>query len=386
MPLLLVALFACGSPEPEASPAPVEAAKAAPVASFDPDDPTSCAPCHGQVVSEWQTSMHSQAHHDRDPIYGAMRTLRMAKQGEAVGGKCLTCHTPRAPEAPDSAAAQAGVSCATCHAAAEVHADRGPGAKALVFDDTVFRSARDVAPGASPVHGTGPAAPHLADGRTMCLACHDATTTPADQPACTTGPEHEALAGDGTCVSCHMPRVDGPSGAVSGRADHPSHAFLGPHQAWSGDASFLASAVDLTVALEGRTATVTLTNQAGHAFPTGFPGRMAVLVVKGLDAGGATVWSNVPEQGLPEPAFLLNKVYVDADGKPVAAPFAKELKADRRLVPGEVRPVTVEVPAGVVAVEAELVFRLLPPPLAKALKVDALDIATPRGLGAVRSE
>ena len=69
------------------------------------------------------------------------------------------------------------------------------------------------------------------------------------------------------------------------------HAFLGPHHAWyHDDSTFLASSVDLLAELDGQTATVTLVNQTGHAFPSGFPGRMAVVMVKGLDAQGTAVW------------------------------------------------------------------------------------------------
>ena len=140
---LIVALFACGSPT--ATTATTEAAEPDRPVLVDFDNPEACAPCHATVVAEWQESMHARAHHDNDPIYGHMKALRMKKQGEQIAGKCQQCHNPRAPAEPDSPAGRQGVSCATCHAATEVHRDRGPGAKALVFSDDTLRSARDVA-------------------------------------------------------------------------------------------------------------------------------------------------------------------------------------------------------------------------------------------------
>jgi len=381
---ILIWGLACGSPPtpepptPPPSPSPA-AVREAPAASVDLDDPTSCAPCHGTVVEEWNESMHARSHHDNDPIYGAMKALRMAKQGDAIGAKCQRCHTPRAPSAPDSPAGRMGVSCATCHAATEVHRDRGPGAAALVFDDGVLRSARDLPAGASPVHGTGPAAPHLADGQTMCLACHDATETPAGAAACTTGPEHRSLDDSATCTSCHMPRVDGPSGVVSTRGHHRAHTFAGPHRAWyQDDPSFLASAVDLSVSRQGPKVVATLVNRADHAVPTGFPGRMMVVMARGLDAEGATVWSNISGDPMADDSdAVLNKVYVDAEGNPVPAPFADALARDHRLRPGETRTLSWSVPPDVARVQVELVMRLLPPKLADTLGIDGVE-AQPR--------
>ncbi len=375
---LLVWLLGCSLPSsPEEAPPAPEVVHA----SVDFDDPTTCAACHGKVVEEWRTSMHASAHHERDPIYGAMRTLRMTKQGEEVGGQCLTCHTPRSPTDPTTPAALQGVSCATCHAATAVNSTLGPGAKALTFSPDTLRGARDVAPGASPVHGTGPAAPHLADGTTMCLACHDATTTPSGAAACTTGPEY-AQAGPGpTCVQCHMPRVDGASGVVSTQADHASHAFLGPHAAWAGDGAFLASSVGLSATLADGAATVSLVNQTGHAFPTGFPGRMASVVVRGFDAAGAEVWTSLGADGAPTPDAVLNKVYVDADGKPVPSPFAESLARDSRLKPGETRAMGFAVPGSVVRVEAQLRFHLMAPKLAETLGLGETAEAKPVAVG-----
>ncbi len=362
--MLLSLLVACGTSEPEAPPAEPAPAAVQTVA-YDPDNPESCRPCHTAVVQEWVESMHANAHHDNDPIHAGMRELRMANEGPEIAAKCALCHEPRSPDDVDAPAGKVGVSCSACHLADEVHLDRGPGAKALVYG-TTMRGALGLGEGASPVHPTGPVAPHIADGQTLCLACHDATKNPAGIAACTTGPEHRASEDGESCVSCHMPRIEGPSGPISVRESHRSHHFHGPHDAWYGaDASFLAESLDLSAAFVGNRVEVTLKNLADHGFPTGFPGRMAWVAAKGRSASGEVVWTS----GEPTPDTLMNKVYVNAEGQPVPPPMATELKVDRRLTANEARTFTFSVPAEVVEVEASVAMRLLPPGLAEKLEL-----------------
>lgn len=349
--MFLLLLLACGqapsvAPAPPATPSP---------ASIDVDDPETCAACHGAVVEEWNTSMHARAHHDRDPIYGGMRALRMKKEGDAIAGACANCHNPRSPDATDTPAALAGVSCATCHAAVAV--GEGKGAKALTFDTQTLRGPHDLAAGASPVHGTGPSSPLLTDGTSICLACHDATSTPAGLAACTTGPEYAKGGSTASCTSCHMPT----------RGDHASHAFLGPHTAGDDGVAFLASAIELELTRSGDTLNISLHNTAGHAVPTGFPGRMWSIEVHGTDVDGK------PWRAEPSPERMLRKVYVDEQGKPTPAPFASTLLHDTRLKPGERRALTMQLPKGVQGVEVSVQARLLPGALAKKLGVTGIE-------------
>lgn len=383
--LLLSLLLACGQPTPAPEAEPVEEPTPAatgtnPALAVDLDDPEQCATCHGQVVSEWKESMHHRAHQSRDPVFAAMRTLRMEKQGEQVAGQCAQCHTPRSPDDQEAKAAINGVSCATCHAASHVERDPAKkGAKAFTWAENVLSGPHDLEPGASPVHGTGSAAPHLTDGKTVCLACHDQTKTPGGADACTTGPEYELGSGGESCVSCHMPQVDGASGSVSTRETHAHHGFLGPHRAWyQDDAGYLSTGVELTVALAGETLTAELENMTHHAFPTGFPGRLVVIKAIGKDASGEVVWSSFADDPSADPQALLRKVYVDEAGKPVMPPFSVEMKADTRLRPDEVRTLTWTVPDTVQEAEVVVKYSLMPPPAAKALGLTEAVEAEPR--------
>lgn len=344
-------------------------------AGIDVDDVALCAACHGAVVDEWRTSMHAQAHHDADPIYGAMRAFRMEKQGPGLATKCAQCHGPRDPGHPDGAVARTGVGCAACHAIGAIDTDGGKrkGAGAFTWSSPpVLRGPNDVAADAAAPHGVGPAAPWIADGRTLCLACHGEMRNPQGAPTCQTGAEYAEGAGDTPCTGCHMPEVEGPSGAASTRASHRSHAFLGPHHLWreAGDAGFLAGAVAIEGRLEGGSLVATLRNTTQHAMPTGFPGRLVIVRATGFDAAGDAVWRNFETDPVAEdPDAVLRKVYVDDQGEPTMPPFAARLEADTRLAPGEARDLRWAVPGAVVRAELALVYRLLPPPAAETLGI-----------------
>ncbi len=362
---------ACRDPMPVAAP---DAAEAPEASALDLTDPEACAPCHAAVVEAWRGSMHAQAHTERDPLYGAMHALRTEKQGAALTAACAECHNPQAPEAPDSPAGRAGVGCLACHAVERV--DRGDGKmgrRALPWSDpVVLRGPHDLGAEASPVHRTGKSAPHLTDGTTICLACHDSTETPRGVAACTTGPEHRAAEDGATCTGCHMPWVDAPSGAVSTRARHRSHAFLGPHRLWQGgDDGFMAGAADLEATFEGGTLVVRLENRSSHGFPSGFPGRQVTVRVEGFDRAG------LPFE-IPEPTRTLGKVYVDDAGAPTMAAFSAALKEDTRLRPGERREFRFPVSERVARVDVSLLFALAPKPLFVRLGLGDRPESTPR--------
>jgi hypothetical protein len=354
-------------------------------AGFDIDDPQTCATCHSVVVEEWKASMHANAHHDKDALFGAMRDFRMEREGEELATKCANCHSPRAPDEPDSVIAQTGVSCAGCHNIAAI--DRGDGsvkgASAITYeDDCRMRGPHDIESGAGAPHRTGDAAPWITDGTTLCMTCHESATTPHGLPSCTTGFEFAAADSEQTCTGCHMPVVDGPSGLVSDRGSHRSHLFVGPNQLWrdgEGAQEFMATSMNVTAAIDGDTLTAKLVNQSTHSFPTGFPGRMALLKVTGFDAGGEAVWSNFGEEPMAEdPSAVFNKIYVNDEGEPVMPPYGTEIRRDNRFEPNESRELTWELPSEVASAELKLMFRLLPPPAAKALGLEDSELAEPR--------
>lgn len=350
--------------EPVGSAAPVAAAP-----PIDPDDPQACAACHGAIVAEYVESMHSRAHHAADPIYGALRSFRLGKEGPQLSAACARCHTPRDLAQAESAVAKTGVGCATCHNLAAVELSAAArGVEALRFEAPgMLRGPHDVPAGKAVVHGTGPAQPALADGKTVCLACHGEERNAQGVATCSTGIEH----GDDerTCTSCHMPQVAAPSGIASVRTTHRSHAFVGVHRAWqSGDLSWLAEHLTVSGRFEPQRLVAVIDHRASHSFPTGFPARLAMLAMTGFDASGARVWSNFDKDPLKEhPEAVFGKAYVDAEGKPTLAPYAAALARDHRVQGLEKRELAIPVPASVVRVELELRLWLVAPPAAQKL-------------------
>jgi hypothetical protein len=367
--LALIALGCDGtrdSPSAAASADSTATPSATAAPAVDADQHDTCKQCHGNIVTEWNESMHARAHHSRDPIYAGVRRLRAKREGEQVTRACASCHTPRDVDNDASAVAKAGVTCGACHATAEIRPDAS-GARALIpTEGSLLLGPHDVAPDKTPAHATGAAPAHMLGTDRLCNACHQELKGPTGIPICSTGVEHAAVSRDAKrCVDCHMPVVEGPSGSAVARTSHRSHRFLGPHRAWyNNDDSLLKRAVDLHAALAPGKLTVTLTNKSQHAVPTGFPGRMAMLVVEGMKAGSSDIVFR--SDGSTDGATL-RKVYVDDKGKPTLAPWAKALKSDRRLGVGEQRVVVFAVPKDVARVRVKFVFRLLPPPLAKKL-------------------
>lgn len=382
--MLLIAVGGCDSApkgNPEGAPP-----RRQPV---NPDDPDACAECHAQIVAEWKESIHARAHHERDPIYGGVRSLVSKRLGSEAAKQCATCHNPRDPQNPDSPAGALGVSCATCHMLDEVHVDRS-GADALAFASVVrMRAGHDMAEGSSPAHATGKAPTFITDRKTVCLACHDAASNPGGVSTCATGAEFEQRgATDKGCIDCHMPRIAGPGGEVGSRSEHARHVFLGPHRAWThDDVAFVADAIDLQGSFTDDGLQVSLRNETGHAFPTGFPGRLAMLQVEAKDASGTVVWRNITDDPMKDdPNAVFNKVFVDDAGKPTMPVFGVSVSRDNRLSPAETRTLSFEVPESAAEAQVSLVMRLVPPSAHQPLGIARTLDAEPRVMKTLKVE
>ena len=332
----------------------------------DVDDPATCTPCHQAIVGEWSESLHRQAHHSQDPIYAALRSLRMRDEGPEVAGACAKCHTPRAPVG-DVEGGLHGVSCAACHGVQAVKASGVGRDRFEAAPPGVLLGPHDVAAGASPAHGTGPAPAHFADGSTLCMACHEQLANPRGVGMCATGLEWQA-GGQPACTHCHMPEVATPNGVADTDGRHRDHRFFG-----HGMQADNPAALTLAGRIVGDTLVLTATNQSGHALPTGFPGRVVQIELEGFDGAGRSVWRPTDVQGL-----ALRRAFFDAAGAPTMPHQAVKAGPDTRLVAGEARLIPVAVPSEVQRIEAWAVHLALPPPVATRLGLPPL---TPRLLG-----
>ena len=345
------------------------------VPAFDVSRPEQCAACHQAVVAEWESSLHRRAHTTRDPIFAAVHRVRSEREGaEAVAKNCANCHSP-AGDSPELA--DLGVTCSTCHQTKAVDRSAGKmGFAAFVRtadNEIAGPHGKDIVAGAP--HALAIAEPHVFDGSTLCLSCHEELKNKDNIASCSTGIEwRDGQPKEGeACVDCHMPWVEGPSGVLSqARTRHRSHAFIGPHAAIrmpdDPRMDLAKGALGLEVVFEGDTLKVTLGNKSRHAWPTGFPGRFAVVSLVGYDGDDREVWRNFTDDPMRQhPDAVLNKVYLDGEGQPTLAPYAKTLARDSRLKTDETRVLEVVVPAEVKRVEASVVSRLVAPPLAKML-------------------
>lgn len=313
-------LMACAGTPPETA--------VVPQVQVNPDDPATCAGCHGAIVEAWQGSQHARAHEAGDPVFAGMVALRVAREGEGLRETCATCHSPRVAEGADA------VGCGSCHA-----------------------PIRAVSGGTVAPHSLGAVDARLRDGTQVCLTCHATQKNAAGVVTCNTGQEHEG-SGTGSCTSCHMPEVAGPSGAGSARTAHRSHAFVGPHGRWTGGP--VLDPLRLDARWEGDQLRVDVVNLSGHTLPTGFPGRVLVVSARTTVVEDLPGWSNFVSDPMTEdPAAVFGRRYTDAEGNPVLAPYAEKMAADTTLKPGETRTLTWTPPPEVPQVEITAVYRLV---------------------------
>jgi hypothetical protein len=165
-----------------------------------------------------------------------------------------------------------------------------------------------------------------------------------------------------------MPRAPGAGTVASTRTDHAEHRFLGPRRlANIDDGKTPRDLVNVTIEA-GDPPTVKVKNASSHSFPTGFPGRMATLTIRGLDAEGQMVWTS---------SVAFAKTFFDANNKPVMGPYGVTSK-DTRLEPREERSFATRKEPKVVRLEVELKESLIGAGLAKTIGLEGSPLAAPR--------
>lgn len=207
-----------------------------------------CDTCHAPLVRQWVGSSHARSlsHLNLVTVDPDTKQPRAWSWGERKGIACGVCHEAKAERAaPTSGACRYEfeppvVTCATCHPAAEAQWQRwlaGPQPRRL-----------DWPPGAIDLE-------HRGDRR--------------------------------TCIDCHMP--DSPTGRA-----HDLTARRNP--------ALLAGGVGVDLAAEadhdGRWLVITLTNLAGHNYPTGTR-RRALRVYAGFDGAPADLIAELAPDRLP---------------------------------------------------------------------------------------
>jgi hypothetical protein len=239
---------------------------------------------------------------------------------------------------------QSGVSCHSCHAIGDSTSLGNSFTGEIPFDTNRFIYGPFPGPlagpmqlyvGLTPVYG-----PHISESKT-CSPCHtlisntvDLTGNPTGATFVEQGLYQEYLNSDfpvnlqTTCQSCHMPKIEDPikiaNGytALPGRTPFNLHSFAGANSfmvnliknnktslgVTASDANFDSTLVAIDKLLKTQTVDlatqfdstgndtaffrVSLTNKAGHKFPSGYPARRAVLQFVALKPNGDTLFAS----------------------------------------------------------------------------------------------
>jgi hypothetical protein len=353
-----------------AAPAGVAAA-GAPERPVQAQSPVRCGECHRRMYREWNDSAHARS--ARSPLFRAF-------QRASGSAECARCHQPlraAAPAGTPGTGADDGITCDGCHLLKTAQPERGGGRLALAVHDTV-RYARRCDARDHYFHRMG-CAPQFEESA-LCGACHLWYLRPAGASAALpifTEYEEWQRSPAGLqqrhCQSCHMPRDASEVAVGAGqRPDVPHHHLLGSDGRLRKTALAVKVRVERAPATPGGAhegarpsdlqVTVTLTNiGAGHAVPTGLPGRQVVLSVRTLDPAG---------QPLDAAEARYGRVLVDAGGAEVPFFRAVRVGRDDRLLPATPRVETFRLRGDNVAeVQVDVQWRSLSPELAQAMQM-----------------
>ncbi len=350
-----------------------------------------CAGCHRDVAAQWAASAHRFSSFANPYYRVAVEDFRREKGFEA-SRFCGNCHEPAlvATGAMDrpidrrSPAAQAGITCRTCHGI--THTDlRGNGGYVVNLPPL---------PAAGAGHGAALRPALLGEPR-FCAACHKVGLGPEitghrwlrgqnDWDAW----QGSGVAGNGAaaihrpsetkrCQDCHMPRepaVLGDAGAKAGLVR--SHRFLGANTALPhlrGDsaheaatAAFLRGRASLALVWSGpqRVDAILRARGVGHRFPGGTMDSNEVwLEVTAFDAAGRRLGGSGrlgADRGLARDTHLVRVQPVDGAGRPLARRDPQHMRGvvyDTALTPADPQVVRYAVPAGTAMVEARLLYR-----------------------------
>jgi len=285
-----------------------------------------CASCHEEHFNQWAQSPHAYAW--VDPVFHAMVDLGQKQSGGKLGQFCVQCHTPIGMATGQTQVyfdekgqrhrqnitdiddlAKQGVSCDVCHSISEV---LEPVNARMIYSPNGERRGTIVDPVETPAHASVYSELHASSD--LCGSCHAVTTGRGALVEETYGEWAESSAAEEgkQCQDCHMPTYRGHAAPGAPERSLHDHHFVGV------DVSLLAEDEfpgywemrERTAALLRDAATleadwnptmgnldVSITNLAGHAFPSGATAeRQLWLEVILTDSGGKVLF----ESGTPD--------------------------------------------------------------------------------------
>lgn len=280
------------------------------LAAPDPQLTTSdhCGSCHRDIYRMWHGSAHARSMDD--PNF-----LEVFRESEILWGHeqsrvCLNCHAPMVQVNDDWELVEKitweGVSCDVCHSLVSVDLS-GLGPRMTLDPGPVKRG--PIRDAASTEHEV--AYSELHEEALVCAPCHE-YVNPEATPIMTTFSEWKesgAAARGSTCQTCHMARTK--ADVVDPRVKRSKLAEVNLHEVPGGhsrdqlynalDVSYEPARVGDELSVEVR-----IMNQgAGHAVPTGMPGRQIVLTLEVATGAGESF----------EDRRVFGKTLVDATGE-----------------------------------------------------------------------
>jgi cytochrome c2 len=283
----------------------------------------------------WLSSAHARS------LEGAV-FLAALQETEAGGGRevarlCLRCHAPLAEVVGDTRLERKvswdGVSCDACHSITAV--DTSGTNPRMTFDwgKTKRGPIRDAV---SDVHGTAYSPLHTTS--LVCVGCHEYTNDEGTAVLSTFSEWKEsASAKKGeSCLDCHMAKTE--ANVVDPRVKRVPESSVNLHEVPGGHAlGQLHKAIRAKLTPERRGdelgVEVRMNNiGAGHAVPTGMPGRRLVVVVNVRTNDGRSL----------EEKRIYARHFVDATGVPIEKEYrcfekGVRIASDTRLRSGEER-------------------------------------------------
>lgn len=195
----------------------------------------SCTVCHPLIAKEYQKAMHSKATIFKDPVHKAAWEKSPAFEKNFYD--CGRCHTPADTDMmeyldknlsviPDikNRAQNDAVSCSYCHRIkdikkAEVQNYNITNTKEHLYYGNLKNPKENLFHKSASNKG-------FKNGN-MCVGCHSHFKNKQGINVCSTNQENELDSAN--CVSCHMPKADGPPSTTMNRKKHAYHGFAGIH-------------------------------------------------------------------------------------------------------------------------------------------------------------
>jgi hypothetical protein len=328
-----------------------------------------CGSCHTSEYTAWKTSPLATS--GTSPVFSALSARAGEAWGSEAKARCVSCHEPGYGGDP-------GIGCVACHSATGNLANRDG---LLVVDTTRPISGPFTNPVPTPAHGSE--AYGFLESPDLCGTCHQVTGPNLfREPTLSEFESSPAASGGATCATCHMPALASAPVAVGSSVSRAraSHAFVGVDPPWGASPDVASAAAEATLALfrsglvltvgrSGDGLSVTLTNSAGHAVPTGVAFVRSVWV--------DVAFANAESKTASVHSVLTLGAQPTHDGAPVALVTEADAVSDHVLEPGASRTVEVAPPAALAPpVSAVVTLR------ARAVREEVLDALGLAALGA----